>query len=47
MRRRCPVCRQLAIPTAARNVAGHLDRIGRETCPMTGHPYELTVITKR
>lgn len=47
MRRRCPVCRQLAQPTAKRNVASHLDRTGRAVCPMTGHPYELTVISNR
>lgn len=46
MKRRCPVCRQLAHQTTGRNVAGHTDRAGR-ICPMTGHPYELTVISNR
>jgi hypothetical protein len=47
MKRRCPVCRQVAQSTTRRNVAGHLDRIGREICPMTGHPFALTVISNR
>lgn len=47
MKRRCPVCRQIAQSTTRRNVAGHLDRTGRAVCPMTGHPYELTVMSNR
>ena len=47
MKRRCPVCRQIAQVTAKRNVAAHLDRAGRDTCPMTGHPYDLTLLTNR
>lgn len=47
MRRRCPVCRQLAHATAKSNVAGHMDSRGRDVCPMTGQPYELTVFTNR
>lgn len=47
MKRRCPVCWQIAQSTTRRNVAGHLDRTGRAVCPMTGHPYELTVISNR
>ena len=47
MKRRCPVCRQVALPSRGRNVAAHLDRAGRDTCPMTGHPYDLTLITSK
>jgi len=47
MKRRCPVCRQIAEPTMPRNVAGHLDSIARDVCPMTGHPYALTVFSTR
>lgn len=47
MRRRCPVCRQLAQQTTGRNVSGHMDSRGRDICPMSGQPYDLTVITKR
>lgn len=46
MKRRCPVCRQLAQATAKRNITGHLDRAGN-ICPMSGHPYELTIIANR
>lgn len=47
MKRRCPVCGQLAQPTAKRNVAAHRDGTGRHMCPMTGHPYELTVMSTK
>ena len=47
MKYRCPVCRQLAKPTVRRNVAAHLDRIGRDICPMTGQPFDITVSTPR
>lgn len=44
MRRRCPVCRQIAHPTVKHNVAGHTDSTGRDICPMTGQPFALTVV---
>ena len=47
MARRCPVRRQPAEPTMRRNVAGHLDSLGRDICPMTGQPYQLTVYSNR
>ena len=47
MKRRCPVCRQVAHATAKSNIAGHTDRLGRDVCPMTGQPFSLTVITNR
>ena len=47
MKRRCPVCRQVAHPTTRANIAGHTDSIGRAVCPMTGQPFALTVFTTR
>jgi hypothetical protein len=47
MRHRCPVCRQLAVATRLQNVRAHLDRAGRDVCPMSGQPYDITLITKR
>lgn len=47
MKRRCPVCGTIAHPTRNRNVAAHRDRAGRDICPMTGHPYDLTMITPK
>lgn len=44
MLRLCPVCRQEVTYTRLRrNIASHLDRAGRDDCPMSGHPYELAV----
>jgi hypothetical protein len=47
VKRRCPVCRQIAHSTIKSNIAGHTDRLGRDVCPMTGQPFSLTVITNR
>jgi hypothetical protein len=30
-----------------RNVAGHLDSLGLDICPMSGHPYQLTLIAPK
>jgi hypothetical protein len=40
-KRYCPVCRQFVIRTARGNIWRHRDSMGRETCPMSGEPYEL------
>ena len=45
MRRNCPVCRQAAKPTTGRNVSGHMDSRNRDVCPMSGQPYEFTIIS--
>lgn len=47
MTRRCPVCGLVAEPTRNRNVAAHRDQTGRQTCPMSGHPYDLTVMSNK
>lgn len=47
MKKRCPVCRQLTQPTIRRNIAAHLDRIGRDICPTTGHPYSISLTTPK
>lgn len=45
--RRCPVCRNRVLPTTRGNVGAHTDRLGRDTCPMTGQAYDLTLISNR
>lgn len=47
MKRYCPVCLQFAIPTRHCNVWTHRDSIGRDICPMSGKPYDLTIIGSR
>lgn len=48
MKHRCPVCRQEVSHTRLRhNIAAHLDSLGRDACPMGGHPYELMLISNR
>ena len=44
---RCPVCHQIAYRTTGRNVFRHMDSRGRKVCPMSGHPYEFTVMSNR
>ncbi len=41
MKRRCPVCRQVVVPTLHRFIIGHTDTIG-ELCPASGEPYRIT-----
>ncbi len=45
MKRRCPVCMRIVQPTTKGNVFRHTDSIGRDVCPMSGEPYDLTVST--
>lgn len=40
----CPVCRQEVHATRIRHtITAHLDSAGRDVCPMTGHPFDLTI----
>lgn len=39
----CPVCFRKVQPTRHRNIQGHMDSIGRATCPFGGEPYELAL----
>lgn len=43
--RRCPVCWQHVQRTAGWRIVRHRDSIGRDVCPMSGEPYELTEVT--
>lgn len=47
MRRRCPVCRQVVLRTTKGNIHRHWDSIGRDICPCSGEPYELTEVGRR
>jgi hypothetical protein len=42
-RRRCPVCYRQVHPTAGHNIHGHWDSIGRDRCPGSGEPYDITI----
>jgi hypothetical protein len=45
--RQCPVCRQSTLPTTSRTVFRHWDSIGRDICPMSGEPYDMTEAGRR
>lgn len=46
-RRRCPVCYRQIKPTSHGVIYGHWDSIGRDRCPASWEPYDITIGGRR
>lgn len=42
-RRRCPVCYRRVAPTRGGLIYGHWDSLGRDRCPSSWEPYDITI----
>jgi hypothetical protein len=42
----CPVCLRNVAPTRGGNIYGHRDSIRRDTCPGSGNPWAITVLSE-
>lgn len=44
-RPRCPVCLQVVLISPARKLRHHRDSLDIDTCPGSGHPHHIAIVT--